>query len=61
MKLKDLDDVRSLNKDYFKLHEYIRFDTYGKLISKLYGEWVKWAHFEPLTVIFITYYDSIIL
>ena len=45
MKLKDIDDVRNINREYFKLHEYVKYDSYEKLISKLYKDYnnKKWC------------------
>jgi len=41
MKMKDIDDVRPTNKEHFKLHEYTKYDSHEKLVSKLYGEYLK--------------------
>ena len=37
MNLKDVEDVRKPNSEYFKLHEYAKFDSHEKLVNKLYG------------------------
>lgn len=39
MSLKDVDDVRLINTRYFKLHEYIKYDSHDRLIKSLYPEW----------------------
>jgi CTD small phosphatase-like protein 2 len=41
MKLKDVEDVRPLNREYFKLHEYTKFDSHEKLVAKLYSDYTK--------------------
>lgn len=41
MGLKEVEDVRPINRDYFKLHEYTKYDSHEKVINKLYGEWLK--------------------
>lgn len=38
MGLLDVEDVRPLNADYFKLHEYMKFDSHDKLITSLYAK-----------------------
>lgn len=36
MNLIDVDDVRVTNSEYFRLHEYAKFDSHDKLIQALY-------------------------
>lgn len=36
MELKDVPDVRVSNSAYFKLQEYSKFDTFERLVNKLY-------------------------
>jgi hypothetical protein len=33
--------VRKPNSEFFKLHEYVRFDSHERLVSKLYPDWIK--------------------
>ena len=41
MKFKDVKDVRKPNSEYFKLHEYLKFDSHEKLANKLYTDWIR--------------------
>ena len=36
MGLVEVGDVRVVNAEYFRLHEYMKFDSHDKLISALY-------------------------
>ncbi len=38
MGLVDVEDVRVVNAEYFRLHEYMKFDSHDKLISSLYAK-----------------------
>lgn len=38
MSLVDVDDVRTVNLEYFKLHEYFKYDSHDKLINSLYAK-----------------------
>ena len=40
MALKEVEDVRLVNSRHFKLHEYLKYDSYDRLIRGLYPEWV---------------------
>lgn len=37
MNLKDVDDVRTVNGQHFRLHEYMKYDSHERLIQNLYG------------------------
>lgn len=54
MGMKDVDDVRKVNGPYFKLYEYSKFDSFERLVNKLYPEWIKWAKGDTI------YYFSLI-
>ncbi len=38
MSMVDVEDVRTVNTDYFRLHEYMKFDSHDKLINALYAK-----------------------
>ncbi len=38
MGLLDVEDVRVVNAEYFRLHEYVKFDSHDKLINALYAK-----------------------
>ncbi len=38
MGLVDVEDVRVHNAEYFRLHEYVKFDSHDKLINGLYAK-----------------------
>ena len=45
MCLKDIKDVRVKNKEYFSLNEYMKYDSYEKVVQNVYGKWqakLKW-------------------
>lgn len=45
MSLKDVKDVRVRNKEHFSLNEYMKHDSYEKLVKNVYGKWLakfKW-------------------
>lgn len=46
MSLVDVDDVRTVNLEYFKLHEYFKYDSHDKLINSLYAKKIaSWSLF----------------
>lgn len=40
MSLLNVEDVRTVNTETFRLKDYINFDNYDKLIYALYGKWM---------------------
>lgn len=39
MSLLEVEDVREANSQMFRLHEYLRYDSYDRLVNELYGRW----------------------
>lgn len=39
--MKNIDDVRLRNMEYFGLHEYIKYSNYQSIIEKVYSKWQK--------------------
>ena len=40
MSLLNVDDVRTVNQETFRLKDYIHYDSYEKLVYTLYGKWI---------------------
>jgi len=40
MGLLDVDDVRTVNMETFRLQDYLKYDNYDLLIQDLYGKWL---------------------
>ena len=40
MGLIDVEDVRAVNHETFRLADYIKYDSHDKVIQGLYGKWI---------------------